>query len=927
VALATSPALVGREQELERVHAFLDLETATRLLLEGDAGIGKTTLWTAALDDARGRGFRVLHAAPAAAERDLSFTALGDLLADLRDAIGALPAPQRRALRTALLLEDAESSPPDQRTIAVALTELLRRTSREAPLLVAIDDAHWLDGPSSIAVEFASRRLQEERVRLLVTARVGGEVSLAFKPAERLAVGPLSVDELDELVRRRLETRLSRPVVRQLADASGGNPFYALELAADLVRSGRALEPGERLPIPTHLRTVAMSRLDALSPEAREAVLATAALAQPTADVVANVVGRSGAIEDAIAAGVLERDGDSLHFTHPLFAASAYEDAAQHERQAMHARLGRVVTEPEERARQLAEGTDRPDAKIATFVEAAAASVAARGAPDAAARLAKLAVALTPPTRHAVLHKRRLDHARFVRAAGDPSQARALLERQLVDAAPGHERAEVRLELARTEFTTRGITTATRHLETALGDVSGRYELELEAMILTDLADLRLGDLQPDRVVSGRAVALAQSVWNPSLLARALAVHGLTLVDAGEPPTDDYWIRALDVERDSGELKRDGPTCAFGVALLSRGDFERSSELLHAVADSMRQRGDPALSTVLLNLSDLERIAGRWRRAAAYADEAYDVAVQTGSDSLEPMCLLYKARFVMLGGDLAAAQRQVEQALALLEELDGSESRRAVYDRDVPQTLANSLLGRIDLMSGRFAEAHERFAADIAAHRKMNQRALLVETQVDDVNALLGGGDLEGAVGELAAIQRLVAELDNSWMSALAARAAGLVAAAKGELEPALRSLHDSRARLESLPSPWPFELARTLLALGSVQRVARQKLPARASLERALAIFEELGTRLWADKARGELDQIGGRPSHAHTLTETEARVAASVAAGRSNAEAARELFMSPKTVEWNLSKIYKKLHVRSRTELAAKLAKQPQS
>ena len=129
------------------------------------------------------------------------------------------------------------------------------------------------------------------------------------------------------------------------------------------------------------------------------------------------VVGRAGAVEEAVAAGVLERDGEGLRFTHPLFAASAYDGASVAERKAMHARLGSVVTDPEERARQLAEAADGPDAKVATFVEAAAARVAARGALDAAARLAKLAVELTPGARHEILHKRRLDHARYVRGA------------------------------------------------------------------------------------------------------------------------------------------------------------------------------------------------------------------------------------------------------------------------------------------------------------------------------------------------------------------------------------------------------------------------------------------------------------------------------------------------------------------------------
>jgi DNA-binding CsgD family transcriptional regulator len=196
-----------------------------------------------------------------------------------------------------------------------------------------------------------------------------------------------------------------------------------------------------------------------------------------------------------------------------------------------------------------------------------------------------------------------------------------------------------------------------------------------------------------------------------------------------------------------------------------------------------------------------------------------------------------------------------------------------------------------------------------------------VETLADDTSALVALGDLDNAARHVQEMEELAGAFDPPYR-ALTARARGVVAAARGELTPALRSLEHSRHLLETGKWPWPFELGKTLVALGAAQRRAHQKAQARATLERAREIFEQLGAALWAERARGELAQISGRPSRRDALTATEARVAETVAAGRSNAEAARELFMSPKTVEWNLSKIYKKLHVRSRAELAAKLA-----
>jgi DNA-binding CsgD family transcriptional regulator len=927
VALATAPTLVGRERELARVHAFLAGEDGAKLLLEGEPGIGKTTLWSAGLADARTRDARILQARPAAAERDLSFAALGDLLGDLREEIGALPAPQRRALRAALLLDEGKGEPPDQRTIAVGLTELLRRAARDGPVIIAVDDVQWLDDPSAQGIEFASRRLADADVRLLVTARPGSELPLPFAPAERLTVGPLSVDELDRLIRARLDRRLTRPVVRQLADASGGNPFYARELAESLLRSGRALEPGERLPIPTHLRAVTAGRIGTLSPRAGEAALATAALAQATAAAVGSVAGGSDAIDEAVAAGVLERDGDSLRFTHPLFAASVYEQASPAERTEMHKRLAQVVSEPQERARQLAEGAEGPDATIATFVEAAAASAASRGAPDAAVRLATLAVELTPAGRRNARHKRRLDCARYAFAAGDPAHAESLLERHLENATAGRERAEVELELGRAVFATRGAAGAMAHYERALAEVDGSDELELQARILTELAETHSAHLRLDSDISARAVALAEKVWNPELLARALGIHGETMAWRDIPLPEEYWQRALAVERSTGQLRDGGPVSAYALTLMFGMEYERAVPLLEEVADSMRRRDDPMVQRVLLLLADIARNIGRWDDASAYIDEAHEVVIQTGRQSSEPECLTAKARMAMLRGELQLAEQLGNDALSALACVSSAGERRAVLDGPMVEALVSSIFARAAQMSGDHQRAHTLLVEACEHDRSMGMCEWLVEGLAADVTSLVALGRLDEArhtFAELEHARQSVTGKVQFSAAALSARAEGLLAAANRDYGAATAALERSRDLVDG-GGPWPYERARTLLALGQVQRRARRKAEARSTLEQALAIFDELGSKLWAEQARRELDQLGGRPSRTGALTETEARVAASVAAGRSNAEAARELFMSPKTVEWNLSKIYKKLHVRSRAELAAKLAKQP--
>jgi DNA-binding CsgD family transcriptional regulator len=926
VATAEAPVLVGRERELERVLEFFATDDgAGKLLLEGEPGIGKTTLWHAGLDEARRRGFRVLEARPAAAESELSFAGLGDLLGDLADDIGRLPAPQRRALRIALLIDEVESNPPEQRTIAVAVTELLRRSSRGTPLVVAVDDAHWLDAPSAGALDFAVRRLAGATVRLFATSRAHNGERMTFAESDRLDIGPLPPDALGELVHARLGARLLRPAIRQLAAASGGNPFYALELAAELLRTGQTLEPGERLPVPTHLRSVLAGRLRTLSSQARDGALATAALAQPTAPVVEAVTGDRNAIPEAVSAGVLELHGESLRFAHPLFAASVYEDASQTQRKEMHKRLAQVVTEPEERARQLAEAADGPDAAIATFVEAAAARAVARGAPDTGVRLAKLAADLTPGHRRNALHKRRLDCARYSYSAGDPKHARELLEDQLENAASGRERAEVLLELGRAVLATRGAAAATTHYERALSEVDGSDELELQALILTELADVHLADRRDDSDASARAVALAEKVWNPVLLAKALGIHGTTLGWREQPLADGYWEHALEVERSTGELRWAGPACAYALALMFSVRYDEATRLFLEVADSMRRRDDPMLHQVLLMLGDIARNSGRWDEAAGYIHEAHDVVLQTGRQSAEPECLVSKARLAMLRGDVDDARRLADDASAALERVGAAGERRAALDGPMVEGLVSSVFARAAAMTGDHAQAHELFVRQRRLWDEAKMVEWVAETLADDVLSLVALGRLEDASRALDDLRQVRKSLPRDWRTAdaVSARAEGVLAAARGELAGAIALLERSRGAIEEIGAPWPYELGRTLLALGQVQRRARQKAAARATLETALEIFEQLPSRLWAEQTRGELDQISGRPSRSGALTATETRVAEVVAAGRSNAEAAQELFMSPKTVEWNLSKIYKKLHVRSRAELAAKLAK----
>src|SRR5215472_18126259 len=394
------------------VAAFLDAvgSGSAGLVLEGAAGIGKTTVWAAGAALAAGRGYTVLSCRPAESEARLSFAALGDLLGGaLEEAVAGLPPPQRRALEVALLLADPAGSPPEQRAVCVAFLGVLRGLAASGPVVVAVDDLQWLDVPSAAAVEFAVRRLGEARAGLLASARIeGGGPALPAAgtglPAERvtrLRVGPLPLGAFEPVLRASAGSGLSRLTIRRLFDASGGNPFYGLELARALQRAGAEPAPEEPLPVPADLQEVVSTRLAGLPAAARDALLVASCLRSPMTMMVAQARGPAAltALQTAAAQDVVEVDGPRVRFTHPLFASAIYSGAPPGPRREVHRRLGEIAPNVEERARHLALSCDGPDEHVAAALGQAAHAAATRGAPEAAAELAELAVALTPPGR------------------------------------------------------------------------------------------------------------------------------------------------------------------------------------------------------------------------------------------------------------------------------------------------------------------------------------------------------------------------------------------------------------------------------------------------------------------------------------------------------------------------------------------------
>ena len=343
--------MIGREGELRLVGSFLDAAGpgARGLLLHGEAGIGKTTIWQAALDAAAGRGYRVVVTRPTEAEARLPFAGLSDLFADLVDAWGSeLPQPQRTALDVALMRASVEGEPMQPLALSLAVLELMRLASSNRPLALGIDDVQWLDESSAGVVRFALRRLETERVIVIATQRTTAATAapaiVADLPAERVVRVPalaLGIDEIDRLLDSSLNLHLAPTMLRRVHRLAGGNPFYALEIGRSLMAGG--VDPARReVPLPESLGGLVRARLASLPSDAREVAAHVAALSHPAPALLEAALGRERAragLAEARNVDVLAPGDDPIRFTHPLLASEVYAALDDADRRDLHRRL------------------------------------------------------------------------------------------------------------------------------------------------------------------------------------------------------------------------------------------------------------------------------------------------------------------------------------------------------------------------------------------------------------------------------------------------------------------------------------------------------------------------------------------------------------------------------------------------------------
>jgi DNA-binding CsgD family transcriptional regulator/tetratricopeptide (TPR) repeat protein len=916
--MAVSP--LGREAELLRLTEVLGTvgDGPVGVLIEGEAGIGKTTVWRAAIEQATGFGWTLLETRPLEADSKLTFAGLRDLLAPTSDSLlFRLPAPQRQALQQALLLaEIVPGQRVDRQAVAAGATSLVGLLASRGPLVLAIDDVQWLDGPSARVLAHIVARLADLQVALIITIRSDGEAQWPLGlprsiPAGRLTkirLGPLSTAALHHVFIRHLGRSFPRRVLVQIQHATGGNPFFALEVARLLPSREK---PGPFLPVPPNLQGLVSDRISRLPPSSRQALLAVACLSTPTLDLVRRSMdgtpteGRR-AIERAEADGVIAVTLDEgVRFTHPLLAATVYTRATGPDRREMHRRLAGAVNDVEQRAIHLALATAEPDAGVAATLAAAAETAARRGAPDAAADLMERAMRLTPPRETHQRAARAIEAATYHYHGGEFDRARGLL-RGLEDVGVPGSKARILSLLGEISYHQESFDEAVSLYERALRHTTNDPLLEARIELNLSFGTVASGDHRMANAHAERARQLAEGLDDSMLLGQAIAASVMTRYLLGGDLDETGLALALDFEdwnRPSPVVIR--PTLIAGYLFLYDGRLDHSRAALEAAYRELVERGlESDIPFIAAYLAWLGILSGRLAEAGRYATEAVDAATRVGSDSIRAYALGFLSLVLAHRGQIEAAREAVAETFALVE---------ATGFR-IGALWAAWTLGIIGSALGDAASVHQALA-DLTAFVEEHglDEPIRAPFLADEIEALVALGESDRADRLLRMMER--GSRNRLWVHLTVARGRALLYASQSQLDDARATI--SRALADPRIGELPIEWGRCLLVLAQVERRARKRGAARQALLSAQALFQRSEAGLWLERVRSDLARLGLEPARDRGLTPSEDRIAHLVATGLTNREVAARLLISPKTVEATLARVYDKLAISSRAEL----------
>ncbi|ELS57638.1 helix-turn-helix transcriptional regulator [Streptomyces viridochromogenes] len=925
--------VIGREEPFTAARE--QLARGGSVLLHGPAGIGKSTVLRALAAECGGAARTVLRCSPTENESHLPFLALADLLGLVLDEVSdRLPTAQRTALEAALTGRGESTLQRDGLALRLAVLSALRALAATGPVLVVVDDLQWLDPASAELLGFAARRLGDTPVRMLCAVRTEGQEydrHLRASPPDTLAVrlGPLSRAQTSALLDHRGYTGLPRSIVRDIHRTSGGNALFALELGRALAENPTPPRPGEPLPVPTSLRTLVLNRLEMLSEEARRTLLVASAGARPTLALL-RAAGRDNAEAEtaqAAALGLLatEPEGPAVRFAHPMISAALYAEAPAQERRAAHAALSTAASDPIERARHLALATTGTDPEVAARLAEAAALARDRGAPSVAAQIGLLAARHTPADGPPSPEVLRLDAAEDAITAGELDLARDIAREVLTRATVPADR--VRAWIIVIDTAGHAMTEVDAIFPQALADAG--EDPRLLALVhyqLTWRAVLVKGDFDEAREEAAYAAALAARAGDRYTELMALAFQAQIETLMGHPDAPATIRRALEEPQDPRvACHHNGAGYSRFRWLIMSDQLPEARAAVTALLREVRRHGWVESEVHFLRgVAETELHSGHCGRALDLARESLRLARDTGIGEVASAVLTSLAEAA--GGEVDRALTLAREAVEHAEE-DGDQMyvSRALAALGHAQLVAGDAEGAVRSLR-RVREVEQGLGITDPARGRWHG---------DLAEALVRSGELAEAQDVIDVTREQALRLDRDSVLAVLDRAEALVRAARGERDAAVAQLTSAQDRLGKLG--YGLEEARAAFALAQL-RTAPEALgapragggcgPGPTSYDEAARLFRRCRALPWLRQVEAATE---ARPAEAVPtpasapdgldglagLASMERQVAALVMEGATNREIAARLFISVKTVEATLTRVYRKLGIRSRVDI----------
>jgi DNA-binding CsgD family transcriptional regulator len=906
-----SAMLLGRAAERARIGALLEAAQASRsgaLVIRGEPGIGKTALLEDAL--AQAGDMHVLRARGVESESDLPFAGLHELTRPALHLIDQLPPPQADGLRGALGFADRARE--DRFLISVACLTLLSELAESRPVLCLVDDVHWLDAPSADALLFVARRLGAEGIAMLFAARETGDVHFEAPGLPVVELGPLDARSAAELLTRHAGGALAPPVQDALVEQSGGNALALTELPLSLSQAQLTGEDPlpDTLPLTREVQRLFSGRIDCLPEPTRLLLLVIAADDSGQLSTILRAAGTLGVSEDALgpaelASLVFVRDS-SLELRHSLVRSAVYQRAASTDRRAVHLALAEALDselEQDQRAWHRAAAAPGPDPMVADELAGAAERARRRGGHAAAATAFERAARLSVDGRSK--GERLVEAATAAWDAGQPDRALVLLE----DADPlitvPRTRAQLDHVRGEIQFRCRGLLEAFGTLVEG-SSIAAPLDLRKALEMLFDAANAAAtaGDYRRVAEAGRRAASLPSTEDEVDKVLVGLLI-GIGSLQRGESAHELSRVLEAIARGDEFDEPRWLIWASGGAQFL--GDRSLAAELLRraislARASGRRERLASALVSFVLD----GLIQGRYS-VLGEASEGLTLSREAGLENLTTVFLATHAWF-------AAVRGQNDECHAYAAE---ASERARVSGAGLGAAISAWALSILDLTSGRPREAATRLEAMATAPPGAGHPYIALLSRPDLVEACARTGERERAETALTALEGFAEPKGPSWARALAARCRALLAQgeeAEREFQRAL-DLHSEGER--------PFDRARTALLYGEFLRRERRRIDARPHLRDALEVFGQLRATAWARRASAELRASGEGarkrdPSTINELTPQELQIARFVAQGLSNKEVAAQLFLSPRTIDHHLRRVFAKLRIASRARLA---------